>query len=121
MPADEVLPTALAIAHEIATQTAPSAVALTKRLAYEMLAETDREAAFHREWELFRWMGRQPDSAEGVASFVEKRPPQFPSGKDRRAAADRASCGRRSMTEAAASSRRRCSTTSTTKVSWCSR
>ncbi len=81
VPADEVLPTALALAREIASQAAPSAVALTKRLAYELLAETDREAAFHREWELFRWMGRQPDSAEGVASFVEKRSPQFPSGK----------------------------------------
>jgi enoyl-CoA hydratase/carnithine racemase len=82
VPGDEVLPTALALASEIATHTAPSAVGLTKQLAYEMLGETDREAAFHREWELFRWMGRQPDSAEGVASFVEKRPPVFPSPKD---------------------------------------
>ncbi len=81
VPADDVLPTALALAHEIATQAAPSAVGLTKRLAYELLAEPDREAAFHREWEAFRWMGRQPDSAEGVASFVEKRAPRFPSGK----------------------------------------
>ena len=38
VPADDVLPTALALAHEIATKTAPSAVGLTKRLAYEMLA-----------------------------------------------------------------------------------
>jgi enoyl-CoA hydratase/carnithine racemase len=84
VPGDEVLPTALAVAEEIATQTAPSAVGLTKQLAYELLGETDREAAFHREWELFRWMGRQPDSAEGVASFVEKRSPEFPSPKDLR-------------------------------------
>ena len=55
---------------------------LTKQLAYELLGETDREAAFHREWELFRWIGRQPDSAEGVASFVEKRSPKFLSPKD---------------------------------------
>jgi enoyl-CoA hydratase/carnithine racemase len=82
VPADEVLSTALRIADEIATQAAPSAVGLTKQLAYEMLAEPDREAAFHREWELFRWIGRQPDSAEGVASFVEKRPPRFPSPKN---------------------------------------
>jgi enoyl-CoA hydratase/carnithine racemase len=81
VPADDVLPTALALAHEIATQAAPSAVGLTKRLAYELLAEPDREAAFHREWETFRWMGRQPDSGEGVASFVEKRAPRFSSGK----------------------------------------
>jgi hypothetical protein len=42
-----------------------------------MLAETDREAAFYREWEAFRWLGRQDDSAEGVASFLEHRPPKF--------------------------------------------
>ena len=82
VPADEVLPTALAVAEEIAAQTAPAAVGLTKQLAYELLGETDREAAFHREWELFRWIGRQPDSAEGVASFVEKRSPKFLSPKD---------------------------------------
>jgi enoyl-CoA hydratase/carnithine racemase len=84
VPADDVLPAALRLAQEIATQAAPSAVGLTKQLAYQMLGETDREAAFHREWELFRWMGRQPDSAEGVASFVEKRAPKFPSAKDLR-------------------------------------
>ncbi len=81
VPAEEVLPRALAIAEEIATHTSPLAVGLTKQLAYEMLQATDREAAFHREWEIFRWMGRQPDSAEGVASFIEKRPPQFPGDK----------------------------------------
>ncbi|KOS56708.1 enoyl-CoA hydratase-related protein [Rhodococcus rhodochrous] len=82
VPAEQVLPTALAMAEEIATQAAPSAVGLTKQLAYEMLGETDREVAFHREWELFRWMGRQPDSSEGVASFIEKRAPKFPSSKN---------------------------------------
>jgi enoyl-CoA hydratase/carnithine racemase len=84
VPAADVLPAALQLAQDIATQAAPSAVGLTKQLAYQMLGETDREAAFHREWELFRWMGRQPDSAEGVASFVEKRVPKFPSPKDLR-------------------------------------
>ena len=86
MPADEVLPTALAVAARDRHPDGAVRGGLTKRLAYEMLAETDREAAFHREWELFRWMGRQPDSAEGVASFVEKRPPKFPSRQGRRAA-----------------------------------
>ena len=38
------------IADEIAAQTAPLAVGLTKQLAYELLACDDREAAFHREW-----------------------------------------------------------------------
>ena len=93
VPADEVLPTALAVAEEIAAQTAPAAVGLTKQLAYELLGETDREAAFHREWELFRWIGRQPDSAEGVASFVEKRSPKFLSPKDLQEPSHRESVG----------------------------
>ncbi|MCX4095742.1 enoyl-CoA hydratase-related protein [Nocardia sp. alder85J] len=82
LPGEQVLPAALGIATEIATECSPAAVGLTKRLIYQMLAETDREAAFRREWEIFRWTGRQPDSAEGVAAFLEKRKPEFPSGKD---------------------------------------
>ena len=77
LPGDQVLARAYEIADEIAAQTAPLAVGLTKELAYELLGCDDREAAFHREWEYFRWMGRQPDSAEGVAAFREKRPPRF--------------------------------------------
>jgi enoyl-CoA hydratase/carnithine racemase len=77
VPGDQVLDRALAIAAEIATTTAPAAVGVTKQLVYDLLGETDREAAFHREWEIFRWFGRQTDSSEGVASFLERRPPDF--------------------------------------------
>lgn len=82
VPGGQVLDRALAIAHDIAANTAPSAVGVTKQLLYEMLAQTDREIAFGTEWDVFRWMGRQPDSAEGVASFLEKRPPNFVVPKD---------------------------------------
>jgi enoyl-CoA hydratase/carnithine racemase len=77
LPGTEVLARAMEIARDIAEATAPAAVGVTKQLAYNMLAETDREAAFYREWEAFRWLGRQDDSAEGVASFLERRPPKF--------------------------------------------
>jgi enoyl-CoA hydratase/carnithine racemase len=81
VPGDQVLARATAIAGDIAANTAPAAVGATKQLLYEMLSETDREAAFHREWEVFRWMGRQDDSAEGVQSFLAKRAPDFTSSK----------------------------------------
>ena len=77
LPAEEVLGRALDIAAEIAATTAPAAVGVTKRLAYDLLSETDRESAFYREWETFRWFGRQDDAAEGVASFLERRSPEF--------------------------------------------
>lgn len=77
VPGEEVLDRALEIAREIAETTSATAVALTKQLIYEFLEESDRERAFHREWELFRDIGRQPDAAEGVASFIEKRSPEF--------------------------------------------
>lgn len=77
LPADDVLPRALHIADEIVANTSAAAVGVTKQFAYELVAETDREGAFYREWEAFRWFGRQPDATEGVASFLERRPPKF--------------------------------------------
>ena len=77
LPGEEVLGRALEIAADIGATTAPAAVGVTKRLAYDLLSETDRESAFYREWETFRWFGRQEDAAEGVASFLERRAPEF--------------------------------------------
>ncbi|MFB1298552.1 enoyl-CoA hydratase-related protein [Mycobacterium sp. pW049] len=82
LPGDRVLARAREIAADIAANTAPASVGVTKQLLYEMLGQDDREAAFAREWEIFRWMGRQPDSAEGVQSFLEKRAPVFATSKN---------------------------------------
>lgn len=81
VPGDLVLDTAMEIASQIARHTSPAAVGMTKKLIYEFLEEPDRETAFHREWEIFRDLGRQPDSTEGVASFIDKRDPSFTSDK----------------------------------------
>ncbi|MET0703057.1 MAG: enoyl-CoA hydratase-related protein [Mycobacterium sp.] len=81
VPGDRVLARANEIARDIADNTAPASVGITKELFYDMLQITDRESAFHREWEVFRWMGRQEDCAEGGKSFLEKRPPEFASAK----------------------------------------
>jgi len=73
----QVLPVALEIAGDIAANTAPVSVALTKRLVYEGLAEPDRNAAQAREGRAFWWTGRQADAAEGVSAFLQKRPPEW--------------------------------------------
>lgn len=82
LPADEVLPAAQEIAHEIAASTAPLSTRLTKELVYRFLTDNERERAGDQEWEIFRWLGRQPDAAEGVQSFLDKRAPKWTISKN---------------------------------------
>jgi enoyl-CoA hydratase/carnithine racemase len=81
VPGDQVLLRANEIARDLAANTAPASVGATKQLFYDMLEEPGRESAFYREWEVFRWMGRQSDSSEGAQSFLAKRAPDFTSSK----------------------------------------
>jgi enoyl-CoA hydratase/carnithine racemase len=76
LPADDVLAAAIAIGRDIAVNTAPLSVALSKRLLWEGRALTRdevgaRETAYHH-----LTMG-QPDALEGVTAFLERRPPQW--------------------------------------------
>jgi enoyl-CoA hydratase/carnithine racemase len=76
VPAADVLPTALSIAHELADKTAPVPAAISKQLLWRgVLAELTE--LIDEETELLRWCSRQPDGAEGIASFVEKRTPRW--------------------------------------------
>jgi enoyl-CoA hydratase/carnithine racemase len=77
VPTADVLDVAVELAADIAANTAPGAVAVTKRLFYRYMEEPDRWAARVEELEMFRWATQQPDAHEGAMSFVEKRPPQW--------------------------------------------
>jgi enoyl-CoA hydratase/carnithine racemase len=74
VPPADVLPTARELAREVAAMTSPVAVAASKRMLWDAL-EMSRADAANRELELFRWLAAQPDATEGVASFLERRPP----------------------------------------------
>ena len=76
LPADEVLPAAQERAREIAINTAPMSVALSKRLLWEGIVSSVPEM-MKRENKVFAYLGNQPDAREGVLSFLEKRPPQW--------------------------------------------
>jgi enoyl-CoA hydratase/carnithine racemase len=78
VPGAEVVDATLELAVDIATNTSPTAVALTKRLFYRHLDEGDRMAARTEELEAFRWLAGRPDAREGVAAFREKRAPDWP-------------------------------------------
>jgi enoyl-CoA hydratase/carnithine racemase len=77
VPTDEVLPKAMAIAQEIAENTAPVSVSLTKAMLWHGLSEDDPQSAHLIDSRCFYTRGSSPDAYEGVQSFLEKRPPDF--------------------------------------------
>jgi enoyl-CoA hydratase/carnithine racemase len=76
--ADELLPAARAIAAEIAASAAPVSIALTRRMMWRMLGESHPMAAHCADSRGIAARGRSADSVEGVTSFLEKRPADFP-------------------------------------------
>jgi enoyl-CoA hydratase/carnithine racemase len=78
VPARDVVDTTLELAADIAANTSPTAVALTKRLFYRQLDGCDRIAGRKEELEAFRWLAGRPDVREGVAAFREQRTPDWP-------------------------------------------
>lgn len=77
VPAAEVLPRALAIAHNIAANCAPVSVALTKRMLWEHLGGPPPLEVAKREAAAIWALGKLPDAQEGVQSFLEKRQPRW--------------------------------------------
>lgn len=78
VPDDELLPTATALAREIADHTSAVSVGLCRQLLWRMQgAATPHEAHLLDSKAMF-YMGGSPDAAEGVTSFLEKRPARFP-------------------------------------------
>jgi enoyl-CoA hydratase/carnithine racemase len=77
VPDADLLPAARALAAEIARDTAPVSVAVTKWLLWGLAAETDVERAEDVEARAFWWTGTQPDAREGVRAFLERRPARW--------------------------------------------
>ncbi|CAM5741201.1 hypothetical protein MAUB1S_02167 [Mycolicibacterium aubagnense] len=76
LPADEVLPAALAVAHDIADNTAPMSVAASKRLLWDSF-ELSRDDVGERETEIHRAVMAHDDAQEGVRALQAGRPPRW--------------------------------------------
>jgi enoyl-CoA hydratase/carnithine racemase len=77
VPDAELLPAAQALARDVAENTAPVAVALTKQLVWRFLSEPDPAAAERLDGVVFAWTTQSPDAREGIRSFLDKRPPRW--------------------------------------------
>jgi enoyl-CoA hydratase/carnithine racemase len=75
---DELLPAAEALAHEIADNTAPVSVALTRQMLWRMLGADHPMAAHRVDSRGIMSRGASDDAREGVESFLEKRRPVYP-------------------------------------------
>ena len=73
-PPTDVLPAALELAHDIADNTAPLSVAITKQLIYDFMDAADRPARDQPGDEAHLVGRRAAGRARGVMSWVEKRP-----------------------------------------------
>jgi enoyl-CoA hydratase/carnithine racemase len=80
LPADRVLDHAVGVARDIAVNVAPLSAALSKRLLWDTAINgyTPRQVAA-LETRLHRRVMGSADAREGVAAFVERRPPSFTS------------------------------------------
>lgn len=76
LPNDEVLPAALEVAHDMAVNTAPVSVAVTKRLLWGSFA-LDPAQVERLETELHHHVMGEPDAREGVMAFLERREPRW--------------------------------------------
>ena len=77
LPAEELLPRAIAYAEDIAANCAPSSLAVIKQQVYADTMREVFEASAVAE-KLMQESMLRPDFIEGITSFFEKRPPNFP-------------------------------------------
>jgi len=75
---DELLPAAMELAREIADNTAPVSVALTRQMLWRMLGADHPMEAHRVDSRGIQSRGASADSKEGVESFLEKRQPVYP-------------------------------------------
>ena len=77
LPDDKLIDRALEIGSSYSAKTSAVSVSLARRMMWNMLAATHPEEAHILDSLAMERMGKSPDIKEGIASFLEKRAPNF--------------------------------------------
>lgn len=75
---EELLPRARKMAAEIVKNTSSISVAFCRQTMWKMMGADHPMEGHILESRILNWLYTVPDAGEGVKSFLEKRPPQFP-------------------------------------------
>jgi len=75
---EDLLPAARSLAREIADNTAPVSIAITRQLIWRMAGAAHPMDAHRADSRGIQARGKSGDAREGVTSFLEKRPAQYP-------------------------------------------
>lgn len=75
---DDLMPAALALAHEIRDNTAPVSVALTRQMLWRNPSANHPMEAHKIDSRAIYTRAKTNDAKEGIASFLEKREPSYP-------------------------------------------
>lgn len=77
VPAEELIPTARALAAKIAKNTSAVSVTLTRHMLWRLLGADHPMEGHKLDSRGVQYMGASPDAREGVLSFLEKRPANY--------------------------------------------
>ena len=77
LPDDKLIDRALEIGSSYSAKTSAVSVSLARQMMWNMLAATHPEEAHILDSMAMERMGKSPDIKEGIASFLEKRAPNF--------------------------------------------
>ena len=78
LTSDKLLDRAIEIGSSYSNKTSAISVSLARQMMWSMLAATHPEEAHFLDSMAMEKMGKSPDIKEGIASFLEKRAPNFP-------------------------------------------
>ena len=81
LPAEQVLPAAMALAHDIAENCSGLSAAIVKQLLWSHAGDPTPVPGLAYENQLNGWVATQPDLIEGVRAYQEKRPPVWQASK----------------------------------------